>query len=166
MGFWGTYVMLRSDEPPARLLPSAEALHEATRDDGPWADGWRGWVVRDPFGSLPGDLTGQLHAATHTPVLVQGPLPPWGTAFTERDLRRVDPRPRGGGVLTGPQRPADVPPRRHERPPQRRGRVLGDGGVGRPPPPPADDDIPPVVGGRRRAPRRFPVHGHRCLPTC
>nr|BFE58899.1 hypothetical protein GCM10020063_034250 [Dactylosporangium thailandense] len=70
MGFWGTYVVLRSDEPPARVLPAITALRGAVSRDGAWSTGWRVWVVRDSAGSLPDDLLEQLHAGTGAPVLL------------------------------------------------------------------------------------------------
>ncbi|MEU0562321.1 hypothetical protein [Dactylosporangium sp. NPDC006015] len=70
MGFWGTYVVLRSDEPPAHVLPAIAALQGAVSRDGPWSAGWRVWVVRDSAGSLPDDLLEQLHAVTGSPVLL------------------------------------------------------------------------------------------------
>ncbi|MER7279311.1 hypothetical protein ABT369_33215 [Dactylosporangium sp. NPDC000244] len=70
MGFWGTYVVLRSDEPPAQVLPAITALQGADSRDGAWSAGWRVWVVRDSAGSLPDDLLEQLHAVTGAPVLL------------------------------------------------------------------------------------------------
>jgi hypothetical protein len=70
MGFWGTYVVLCSDEPPAQLLPAIAALKDAVPSNGPWNEGWQVWVVRDSSGSLPEDLLEQLHAVTEAPVLL------------------------------------------------------------------------------------------------
>jgi hypothetical protein len=70
MGFWGTYVVLRSDESPAQVLPAITALQGAVVRDGSWDAGWRVWVVRDSAGSLPEDLLEQLHAVIQAPVLL------------------------------------------------------------------------------------------------
>ncbi|MEV0134850.1 hypothetical protein AB0H83_41135 [Dactylosporangium sp. NPDC050688] len=70
MGFWGTYVVLRSDEPPAQMLPAIRTLQGAVSRGGPWSAGWRVWIVHDPAGSLPDDLLEQLHAVIGAPVLL------------------------------------------------------------------------------------------------
>ncbi|GAB3840894.1 hypothetical protein GCM10027610_049280 [Dactylosporangium cerinum] len=64
-------MVVRSAEPPARLLPGTMALGDAVPSSGgPWRAGWQVWVVRDSSGPLPEDLLDRLRTATGGPVLL------------------------------------------------------------------------------------------------